>query len=68
MEEHHDRGPIEPRSRHDRAAIVTPSGRINLHDLPKGILKDRNHDWTTIVARSRRDRGPIMASIEANLR
>ena len=45
------------RDRDTRAAIVTPSGRNHLHDLQKGILEDRNHD-----------RGPIVASIEANLR
>ena len=66
VEEHHDRGPIEPRSRRDRAAIVTPSGRINLYDLQKGILEERNHDWSTIVTRSRRDRGLIAARSWSN--
>ena len=32
MEEIHDRGAIEPRSRGDRAVIVTPSSRNHLHD------------------------------------
>ena len=61
MEEHHDRGPIEPRSRRDRAAIVTLSGRIKFYDLEEGIFEERNRDWSTIVTRSRRDRGLIAA-------
>ena len=68
MEEHHDRGSIEQRSRSDRAAIVIPSGRNHFHDLQKASLEDLDHDRATIVARSRCDRGPIVVRSWLNLR
>ena len=60
VEEHHDRGPIEPRSRRDRAAIVIPGGRNHLPELWKVALEasDRGstHDRGPITV----DRGPIV--------
>ena len=60
VEELHDRGPIEPRSRRDRAAIgelkgckSPPRDRRTIDDLP-GL-------------RSRPDRGPIMGLLEAKI-
>ena len=40
---------------------MIPSGRNHFHDLQKASLEDPDHDRATIVARSRRDRGPIAA-------
>ena len=60
MEEHHDRGPIKPRSWRDRAAIVDPSAWNRFHDPQTMSKVDRDQDQTTIVARSRRDRGSIV--------
>ena len=37
VEEVHDRGTIKPRSRCDRAAIMTPSWRNHLHNLQKAF-------------------------------
>ena len=52
VEEHHDRGPIEPRSRRDRAAIVNPSAWNQFRDPQTTSKVDRDHDQTTITARS----------------
>ena len=71
-EELHDRGPIEPRSRRDRAVIVAPSAWNRFHSIRRRATRDQDHDhgpiaarlWPdrgAIVARSRRDCGPIAA-------
>ena len=63
VEEHHDRGPIEPRSRRDRAAIGAPSARNPFHDHRSTVPKHQEHDRRSIVVnrgRSREDRGLIL--------
>ena len=52
MEEHHDRGPIEPQSRCDRAAIGAPAARNPLHDHRSTIPTHLEHDRRPIVRRS----------------
>ena len=52
VEEHHDHGPIGPRSRRDRAAIVIPGGRNHLPELRKVALEASDRGST-------HDRGPI---------
>ena len=54
MEELHDRGPIGPRSRRDRAAIVIPGGQNHLPELRKATLEASDRGLT-------HDRGPITA-------
>ena len=73
VEEHHDRGPIEPRSRRDRAAIVDPAARNLFHDLRSSFPEHLEHDQCSIVVdrdRSREDRGLLWSSfwgeIQAN--
>ena len=61
MEEHNDRGPIEPRSRRDRAAIVDPSAWDLLHDPRSSFPEHLGHDRRSIVV----DRAKIMAYFEA---
>ena len=72
VEERFDRGPIEPRSRRDRTAIAARSNRDCGAIEPRscsfsgGIASRRPDDnrqstTTKIRARSRRDRGPIVA-------
>ena len=71
VEELHDRGPIEPRSRRNQAAITARSSRDHasffVESSPRALigidwgLRSRfTHDLLTIVARSRRDRGPMV--------
>ena len=63
MEEHHDRGPIEPRSWRDRAAIVDPSAWNLFHDHRSTVLENLEHDRRPIVVdrgRSRRRSWPIL--------
>ena len=57
VEELHDRSPIEPRSRRDRAAIVERSMRNQLHDRQTGCREDLQRDRRPIDARSGHDRG-----------
>ena len=68
VEEHHDRSPIEPRSWHNRAAIVDPSAWNRFHDPRTTSKVDHDHDRGPIAERSWLDRGAIVASFEANLR
>ena len=56
-EELHDRGPIEPQSRRDRAAIVDIASRNHLHDHRTDPVEDQDHD-----------RGPIMGLFEAKFK
>ena len=78
VEELHDRGAIEPRSRCNRAAIVAPLAWNRSDDSPTWSDGERLmtritidvRSWPdrgTIVARSWRDRGPFEAKIETNL-
>ena len=60
VKELHDRCPIEPRSRPDRAAIVKLSLWNRLHEIRRRPTKIQDHDRRTIMARSWRDRGPIV--------
>ena len=57
VEELHDRGPIEPRSRRDRAAIVAPSAWNSFHSIGGHAKRDQDHDHGPIAARSWPDRG-----------
>ena len=73
VEEHHDRGPIEPRSRRDRAAIVDLAAWNLFHDLRSSFPEHLEHDRCSIVVdrgRSREDRGLLWSSfwseIQAN--
>ena len=61
MEEHHDRGPIEPRSRRDQAAIVDPSAWNLSHDHRAAVPENLEHDRRSIVV----DRAKIVAYFEA---
>ena len=63
VEEHQDRGPIEPRSRCDRAAIVDPAAWNLFHDRRSSFPEHQEHDRRSIVVnrgRSREDRGLIL--------
>ena len=60
VEELHDRGPIKPRSRHDRAAIVEISSWNRFHGIRRRPTEIQDHDRSTIVARSQRDHVPIV--------
>ena len=66
VEELHDRGLIEPRSRRDRATIVNPTTWKRLHDLQTTSKVDRDQDQTTIVARSWPDRGLFLKRSQSN--
>ena len=72
VEEVHNRGAIERRSRCDRAVIMTPSWQNHLHDLQKafnGGLRSRStHDRGPIASRSWPDRGAIVVLLEAKLK
>ena len=57
MEELHDRGPIAPRSRRDRAAIVECSMRNQLHDCRRCFREDLQRDQRPIDAWSGHDGG-----------
>ena len=57
VEELHDRGPIEPRSRRDRTAIVEHLMRNQPHDRQTGFREDLQRDRRQIDARSSHDRG-----------
>ena len=76
MEELHDSGSIEPRSRHDRAAIGELQWRNHLQTIGSRSTGDQDDDYGpiaaqswpdrgAIVARSRPDRGPIVPKIVA---
>ena len=67
MEELHDRGAIEPRSRRDRAAIVAPSAWNHFHSIGRRATRDQDHDHGPIAARSWPDRGMIMVNFEAKI-
>ena len=63
VEEHHDRGPIEPRSRRDWAAIVDPSAWNLFHDHRSAVLENLEHDRCPIMVdrgQSRRRSWPIL--------
>ena len=64
MEELHDRGLIERRSRRDQAAIVDPSSWNRSHDRWMVSVENRKHDQCPIMA----DRGAIVAKIMAILK
>ena len=59
VEELHDRGAIEPRSRIIRRGITSTI-------IVWQLLEHQYHDWRAIVARPRRDRGSFLSKIEAN--
>ena len=61
VEELHDRGAIEPRSRCDRAAIVPPSAWNRSGEFPTCSDGSRRSIHATIGARSWLDRGAIVA-------
>ena len=67
MEELHDRGPIEPRSRRDRAAIVAPSVWNHFHSIGRRAMLDQDHNHGPIAARSWPDRGMIVVNFEAKI-
>ena len=68
VEEPHDRGPIEPRSRRYQAAITQLLSRNRSHMIRRWPTELQDHDQHTIVARSRRDRGPIVVRSWPNLK
>ena len=61
MEELHDRGAIEPRSRCDRAAIAPPSAWNRSGEFPTCSDGSRQSIHATIGSRSWPDRGAIVA-------
>ena len=61
MEELHDRGPIEPRSRRDRAAIGEFTWWRAGQSNGRRSTNNQDHDHGPIVAQSRPDRCPIVA-------
>ena len=67
MEELHDRGPIEPRSRRDRATIVAPSAWNHFHSIGRRATRDQDHDHGPIAARSWPDHGMIVVNFEAKI-
>ena len=60
VEELHDRSPIGPRSRRDRAAIVILGGRNHLPELRKSLLEASDRGSSHDRGRSRRDRSSIV--------
>ena len=72
MEEHHDRGPIEPRSRRDHGSFIVESIPWSSKGIQWWIaitISPRSWpDRGAIAARSWPVRGAIVASFEANLR
>ena len=67
MEELHDRCPIEPRSRRDRAAIVAPSEWNHFHSIGRRATCDQDLDHGPIAARSWHDRGMIVVHFEGQI-
>ena len=67
MEELHDRGPIEPRSRRDRAAIGLLSASPYFQAIGERSTAYQDFDRGPIVARSWPDRGPIVGLLEAKI-
>ena len=67
MEELHDLSPIEPRSRRDRAAIEEILARDRRGFVSHRSARDRRSTSVTIDARSRPDRGAIVAKIAAEI-
>ena len=65
VEELHDRGVIEPRSRRDRAAIEEILARAWRGFVSHRSASDRRSPNTTVGIRSRPDRGAIVAKIAA---
>ena len=61
MEELHDRSLIEPRLRHDQAAIVDLSSWKQSHVLGARFQLEMARETSMIEARSSSDRGPIAA-------
>ena len=61
MEELHDRGSIEPRSRHDRAAIGELQWRNRLQTIGSRSMSDQDDDCGPIAGRSWPDRDLIVA-------
>ena len=59
VEELHDRGPIEPRSRRDRAAIGLLSASPYFHSIGGRAKSDEDHDHGPIAPRSWLDRGAL---------
>ena len=66
VEELHDRGPIEPRSRRDRAVIMELLSRNHSHRIRRRPTKLQDHDRLTIVARSWCDRGLFLKQSQSN--
>ena len=66
VEEHHNRGPIEPRSRRDRAAIVDPSAWNLFHDPRSSFPQHLEHDRRSIVVYRGRFWSSIWSEIQAN--
>ena len=62
-----DRGPIEPRSRRDRAAITLLSLGNHLQSIGRQSTKDQDHDRRAIVARSWRKSWLFGSQIKAKL-
>ena len=65
-----DRGPIGMRSWRIQRQIGAPSSRNRPHSssnfIRRSLIENRQHDRCTIMARSRRDRGPIVAILKRN--
>ena len=61
MEELHDRGAIEPRSRRNRAAIEEFTWWNRRQSSGRRSTNDQDHDRGPIAARSWHDHGPIAA-------
>ena len=57
VEERHDRGPIEPRSRRDRAAIGRLTWGNRFQSIRRRSTDGQDHDRDLIAARSWPDRG-----------
>ena len=68
VEEPHDRGAIEPRSRCDRAAILQLSSRIHSNQIRRQPTEIEDHDRRSIVAQSWPDRGTIGPLFEAKFK
>ena len=67
MEELHDRGAIEPRSSRDRAAIEVIRARDRSGLVSFRSASDRRSSSIVINARSRPNRGTIVAKIAAKI-
>ena len=68
MEELHDRGSIEPRSRRDQAAIGELQRRSRLQTIGPRPTSDQDDDCGPITVRSWPDRAEIRGLFEAKFK